>query len=79
MFVSLHNNVSLTRDVWRGPHGLPQSYICITAHWIETQSWQLRKSKITFEPFGAQHSGDRQFSIIKIILQFYNLYSTIFV
>ncbi|KAI3707256.1 hypothetical protein L6452_25604 [Arctium lappa] len=37
-FLSLPNNVSLTCDIWSAPFGLPQSYICITTHWIVPQS-----------------------------------------
>lgn len=77
MFSSMPNNVSLTCDVWSAPYGLPQSYICITAHWIEPQSWQLVKRVITFEPFGAPHSGERQFKIIKKSLGFYKIDSKI--
>ena len=77
MFATIPNNVSLTCDVCSAPNGLPQSYICITAHWVDPQSWQLCKLVITFEVFGAPHSGDRQFSIIKKNLQWYNLYAKI--
>ena len=77
MFANLPNNVSLTCYVWSAPNGLPQSYICITAHWVDPQSCQLCKRVITFEVFGAPHSGDRQFSIIKKNLLWYNLYTKI--
>ena len=55
MFATLSNNVSLTCDVWSVPNGLPHSYICTTAHWVDPQSWQLCKRVITFEVFGAPH------------------------
>nr|GEZ27843.1 zinc finger BED domain-containing protein RICESLEEPER 2-like [Tanacetum cinerariifolium] len=34
-FLKLNTNVNLTTDVWSAPHGVPDSYICVTAHWIE--------------------------------------------
>nr|GFA67926.1 zinc finger BED domain-containing protein RICESLEEPER 2-like [Tanacetum cinerariifolium] len=31
-FLKLNTNVNLTTDVWSAPHGVPGSYICVTAH-----------------------------------------------
>ncbi|KAJ9541171.1 hypothetical protein OSB04_027677 [Centaurea solstitialis] len=48
LFSNLPNNVSLTCDVWSAPNGLPESYLCITAHWVDPISWLLCKRIITF-------------------------------
>nr|GEV95617.1 hypothetical protein [Tanacetum cinerariifolium] len=36
-FVNLNDNVNLTTDVRSASHGVPGSYICVTAHWIEPE------------------------------------------
>ncbi|KAD1274136.1 hypothetical protein E3N88_43079 [Mikania micrantha] len=50
-FQNLKTEVNLTTDVWSAPHGLPESYICVTAHWINPDSWQMMKRTIAFERF----------------------------
>ena len=37
-FENLQTGVNLTSDVWSSPHGSPDSYICVTAHWVEPAS-----------------------------------------
>nr|GEX91820.1 putative AC transposase [Tanacetum cinerariifolium] len=44
-FANLNTNVNLTTDLWSAPHGVPGSYICVTAHWIEPGTWQMMKQK----------------------------------
>nr|GEZ56686.1 transposase [Tanacetum cinerariifolium] len=56
-FLKLNTNVNLTTDVWSAPHGVPSSYICFTAHWIEPITWKMMKRVIAFEDFLAPHSG----------------------
>nr|GEY22796.1 ribonuclease H-like domain-containing protein [Tanacetum cinerariifolium] len=34
-FGNINAFVNLTTDVWSTPHGVPSSYMCVTAHWIE--------------------------------------------
>ena len=29
---NLNTSINLTIDVWSAPHGLPESYLCVTAH-----------------------------------------------
>ncbi|GJU32322.1 zinc finger BED domain-containing protein RICESLEEPER 2-like protein [Tanacetum coccineum] len=57
-FLNLNTNVNLTTDVWSAPHGLLDSYICVTAHWIEPGTWQTMKWVIAFEDFPVPHMGD---------------------
>ena len=32
LFENLQTGVNLTSNVWSAPHGLPEAYICVTAH-----------------------------------------------
>ncbi|GJZ96128.1 zinc finger BED domain-containing protein RICESLEEPER 2-like protein [Tanacetum coccineum] len=56
-FLQINTNVNLTTDVWTPPHGVPGSYICVTAHWIEPGTWQMMKRVIAFEDFPVPHTG----------------------
>ncbi|GJY44909.1 hypothetical protein Tco_0433122 [Tanacetum coccineum] len=42
-FGNINACVNLTTDVWSAPHGVPGSYMCVTAHWIEPGTWQMMK------------------------------------
>ncbi|GJV79343.1 zinc finger BED domain-containing protein RICESLEEPER 2-like protein [Tanacetum coccineum] len=57
-FANLNTNVNLTTDVWSAPHGLPGSYICVTAHWFEPGTWQMMKRVIAFEDFPVPHTSN---------------------
>ncbi|GJR45924.1 zinc finger BED domain-containing protein DAYSLEEPER [Tanacetum coccineum] len=50
-FENLNTSVNLTTDVWSAPHGLPGSYLCVTAHWVDPATWQMMKRTIDFETF----------------------------
>nr|GEZ36105.1 zinc finger BED domain-containing protein RICESLEEPER 3 [Tanacetum cinerariifolium] len=56
-FLKLDTNVNLTMNVWSAPHGVPGSYICVTAHWIEPGTWKMMKRVTAFDDFPALHSG----------------------
>ncbi|GJW35262.1 zinc finger BED domain-containing protein RICESLEEPER 2-like protein [Tanacetum coccineum] len=56
-FLNLNVSVNITTDVWSAPHGLPGSYLCVTAHWIEPNTWQMMKRVIAFEDFPVPHTG----------------------
>ncbi|GJT99372.1 zinc finger BED domain-containing protein RICESLEEPER 2-like protein [Tanacetum coccineum] len=56
-FSNLNTNVNLTTDVWSALHGLPDSYICVAAHWIEPGTWQMMKRVIAFEDFPVPYTG----------------------
>nr|GEV13175.1 hypothetical protein [Tanacetum cinerariifolium] len=56
-FANLNTNVNITTDVWSATHGVPGSYICVTAHWIEPSTWQMMKRVIAFEDFSVPHTG----------------------
>nr|GEV56644.1 zinc finger BED domain-containing protein DAYSLEEPER [Tanacetum cinerariifolium] len=60
-FEKLNTSVNLTTDVWSAPHGLPGSYLCVTAHWIDPTTWQMMKRTIDFENFDYPHTGDNLF------------------
>nr|GEW13782.1 hypothetical protein [Tanacetum cinerariifolium] len=56
-FANLSTNVNLTTDVWSAPHGVPGYYICVTAHWIEPDTWQIMKRVIAFKDIPVLHTG----------------------
>ncbi|GJY95542.1 hypothetical protein Tco_0511903 [Tanacetum coccineum] len=56
-FENLNTNVNLTADVWSAPHGLPGSYLCVTAHWVDPATWQMMKRTIDFKKFEYPHTG----------------------
>ncbi|GJT49995.1 zinc finger BED domain-containing protein RICESLEEPER 2-like protein [Tanacetum coccineum] len=56
-FLQINTNVNLTTDVWNPPYGVPDFYICVTAHWIEPGTWQMMKRVIAFEDFPVPHTG----------------------
>ncbi|GJT48218.1 zinc finger BED domain-containing protein RICESLEEPER 2-like protein [Tanacetum coccineum] len=72
-FLNLNTNVNLTTDVWTAPHGLPGSYICVTAHWIEPGTWQMMKRVITFEDFPAPHTGSALAKMLRNVFVKFNL------
>nr|GFA16961.1 zinc finger BED domain-containing protein RICESLEEPER 2-like [Tanacetum cinerariifolium] len=49
-FGNTNTFVNLTTDVWSAPHGVPGSYIFVTAHWIEPGERKPRKDKIGSKP-----------------------------
>ncbi|GJZ64399.1 zinc finger BED domain-containing protein RICESLEEPER 2-like protein [Tanacetum coccineum] len=72
-FLKLNTNVNLTTDVWSAPHGLPGSYICVTAHWIEPGTWQMMKRVIAFEDFSVPHSGSALAKTLRNVFVNFNL------
>ncbi|GJT68411.1 hypothetical protein Tco_1019891 [Tanacetum coccineum] len=60
-FENLNTSVNLTTDVWSAPHGLPGSYLCVTAHWVDPATWQMMKRTIDFENFDYPHTGANLF------------------
>nr|GEU73270.1 protein ABCI7, chloroplastic [Tanacetum cinerariifolium] len=65
--------VNLTTDVWSAPHGLPDSYMCVTAHWIKPDTWQIMKRVISFEEFSSPHTGHALFKMLIKVLTNFNL------
>ncbi|GJT46355.1 hypothetical protein Tco_0955070 [Tanacetum coccineum] len=49
--------VSITTDTWTAPHGTANSYLAVTAHWFNPESWLLMKRTIAFKLFGYPHTG----------------------
>nr|GEX64885.1 zinc finger BED domain-containing protein RICESLEEPER 2-like [Tanacetum cinerariifolium] len=64
-FLNLNASVNITTDVWSAPHGLPGSYLYVTAHWIEPETWQMMKRVIVFEEFPIPHTGVALFQILR--------------
>nr|GEY22570.1 zinc finger BED domain-containing protein RICESLEEPER 2-like [Tanacetum cinerariifolium] len=64
-FLNLNAIVNVATDVWSAPHGLPGSYLCVTAHWIEPETWQMMKRVIAFEDFPVPHTGGALFRMLK--------------
>ncbi|KAJ0505183.1 putative transcription factor/ chromatin remodeling BED-type(Zn) family [Helianthus annuus] len=77
-FQNLKTCVNLTSDVWSAPHGLPESYICVTAHWVDPNTWQMMKSTIAFEEFPSPHSGENIYKIMNATIIKYCLEDKIF-
>nr|GEX49692.1 zinc finger MYND domain-containing protein 15 isoform X1 [Tanacetum cinerariifolium] len=55
-FQNLETDVNLTCDVWTAPHGSPDSYLCVTTHWVNPKTWEMMKRMISFELFGYPHT-----------------------
>ena len=77
-FKNLDTGVNLTSDVWSAPHGCIESYLCVTAHWVDTQSWQMMKRTIAFDLFPYPHTGDNLFDILDNVIITFNLQDKIF-
>ncbi|GKD69065.1 zinc finger BED domain-containing protein RICESLEEPER 2-like protein [Tanacetum coccineum] len=72
-FLNLNARVNITTDVWSAPHGLPGSYLCVTAHWIEPSTWQMMKRVIAFEDFPVPHTGSRLARMLRNTFIAFNL------
>nr|GEX14480.1 zinc finger BED domain-containing protein RICESLEEPER 2-like [Tanacetum cinerariifolium] len=72
-FGNLNACVNLTTDVWSAPHGVPSSYMCVTAHLIEPGTWQMMKRVISFEEFLSPHTGHALFKMLIKVLTIFNL------
>ncbi|KAJ9551686.1 hypothetical protein OSB04_015731 [Centaurea solstitialis] len=70
--------VSLTCDVWTSPHGTGYSYLAVTAHWMNQENWQMMKRTIAFELFGGSHTGNNLFTLLKKVIEHYQLRNKIF-
>ena len=77
-FQSLETGVNLTCDVWTAPHGSPDAYLCVTAHWINPTNWVMMKHTITFELFEYPHTGRNLFKILDCVIKTYKLEGKIF-
>ncbi|GJY19366.1 zinc finger BED domain-containing protein RICESLEEPER 2-like protein [Tanacetum coccineum] len=60
-----YNHCQHTTDVWSAPHGLSGSYLCVTAHWSEPETWQMMKHVTAFEDFPVPHTGVALFKMLK--------------
>nr|GEY38139.1 reverse transcriptase domain, reverse transcriptase zinc-binding domain protein [Tanacetum cinerariifolium] len=69
----LQSNVNVTTDVWTVPHGFPDSYVCVIAHWIETGTWKMMKRAIAFEDFTVPHTGGALFRMLKRVFAHFHL------
>jgi hypothetical protein len=65
-FSTFDGKVGLTSDVWSAPHNLGMSYISITCHWIDPESWEMSKQIIAFSSFEYPHTG---LAIYQVIMQ----------
>ncbi|GJU06453.1 zinc finger BED domain-containing protein RICESLEEPER 2-like protein [Tanacetum coccineum] len=72
-FLNLNARVNITTDVWSAGHGLPGSYLCVTAHWIEPSTWQMMKRVIAFEDFPIPHTGGRLARMLRNTFVRFNL------
>ena len=77
-FQNLQTGVNLTSDVWSAPHGCIESYLCVTAHWVDPDSWQMMKRTISFDLFPVPHTGDDLFELLDDVIQTYGLQNKIF-
>ncbi|GJY91091.1 zinc finger BED domain-containing protein RICESLEEPER 2-like protein [Tanacetum coccineum] len=77
-FGALETGVSLTCDVWTAPHGSPDLYLCVTAHWVNPKTWVMMKRTIAFELFGYPHTGQNLYAILDYVIKTYHLEEKIF-
>jgi hypothetical protein len=77
-FERLQTSVNLTCDVWTAPHGSPDSYLCVTAHWANPNTWEMMKRTISFELFGYPHTGENLYRILDRVIKSYKLVGKIF-
>ncbi|GJZ33572.1 zinc finger BED domain-containing protein RICESLEEPER 2-like protein [Tanacetum coccineum] len=70
--------VSITTDTWTAPHGTANSYLAVTAHWFNPESWLLMKRTIAFKLFGYPHTGSNLRKILQDTLIEYNLDNKVF-
>lgn len=77
-FECLQTSVNLTTDVWTAPNGSPDSFICVTAHWVNPNTWEMMNRTITFELFGYPHTGERLYQILDRTIKTYKLEGKIF-
>jgi len=77
-FENLQTGVNLTTDVWSAPHGLLESYLCVTAHWVTPNTWQMMKRTIAFELFAYPHTGENLFQILDYVIRTFKLENKIF-
>nr|GEU83014.1 hypothetical protein [Tanacetum cinerariifolium] len=66
-------NTMQPRYTHSAPHGVPGSYMCVTAHWIEPGTWQMMKRVISFEEFSSPHTGHALFKMLIKVLTNFNL------
>jgi hypothetical protein len=78
LFENLNTSVNLTTDVWSAPHGLPGSYICVTAHWVDPSTWQMMKRTIAFENFEYPHTGENLFYMLKSVMAYFKIEQKVF-
>ncbi|GJS69050.1 zinc finger BED domain-containing protein RICESLEEPER 2-like protein [Tanacetum coccineum] len=78
VFLNLNVSVNVTTNVWSAPHGLPGSYLCVIAHWIEPGTWQMMKRVIAFEDFPVPHTGGSLFRMLKSVFADFHLEAKFF-
>nr|GEZ82699.1 hypothetical protein [Tanacetum cinerariifolium] len=72
-FLNLNASVTITTDVWSAPHGLLGSYLCVIAHWIKPETWQMMKRVIAFLDFPVPHSRLALFRMLKKVFVNFHL------
>lgn len=70
--------VSLTCDVWSSPHNTGNSFLAVTAHWLDQENWQMMKRTIAFELFGEPHTGANLFALLKRVICIYKIENKVF-
>nr|GEV46778.1 zinc finger BED domain-containing protein RICESLEEPER 2-like [Tanacetum cinerariifolium] len=72
-FLNLNARVNIRTDVWFAHHGLPGSYLCVTARLIDHSTWQTMKRIIEFEDFSVPHTGSRLAGMLRNTFIAFNL------
>ncbi|KAJ0466476.1 putative transcription factor/ chromatin remodeling BED-type(Zn) family [Helianthus annuus] len=78
VFENLKTGVNLTCNVWTAPDGSPDSYLCVTAHWVNPDTWQMMKCTTTFELFGYPNAEDDLYRILDEVITTYKLKDKVF-
>jgi hypothetical protein len=59
--------VSYTSDHWTGPND--ETYTTVTAHFIETDAWEMRSLCIDFKVFSGRTTGEKIYNDIQAVLK----------
>lgn len=68
--------VSCTLDGWTSPFN--QSFLAVTAHWIDKATWTLKEVIIGFEPVNGPHTGENLAAVFIDVLEEFDLGKKLF-
>ena len=72
-FESLQTGINIITDERSAPHNCPESYICVTASWVNLTTWQMMKRTIVFKLFNYPHTDQNLFNILTYVFQTFKI------